>query len=104
MGDIRAEKFALALSHHRAGRHSEAASACRAMLADDAADAAALYLHGLVRFAMGAIEDAIGLMRKLVALLSANALGQAALARLLVRPEDETDLLAYRDQAVQRIR
>ncbi len=100
MDDIRAEKFALALSHHRAGRHSEAASTCRALLAADRADAAALYLYGLVRFAMGAIEDAIGLMRKLVALLPANALGQAALARLLAlagRPAEA--LAAYRAAA-----
>ncbi len=83
MDDDRAETFARALGHHRAGRHAEAAEACRALRAADAADPAALYLYGLVRFEMGAIEDAIGLMRNVVELRPENALGQAALARLL---------------------
>ena len=83
MDDDRAEKIGSALAHHRAGRHAEAEAVCRAMLAADADDAAALYLCGLVRHERGDAEDAIGLMGRLVALQPDNALGQAALARML---------------------
>lgn len=84
MDDDRAEQFASALSHHRAGRHTEAAAGCRALLARDAEDAAALYLAGLAHYALGETDEAIALMRRLVVLRPESGLGQAALARLLV--------------------
>ncbi|MGH7120570.1 MAG: tetratricopeptide repeat protein [Acetobacteraceae bacterium] len=83
MHDTSNEPLALALAHHQAGRRSAAETLYRQILGQEKNNPTALYLYGCFHFEDGAIEPAIQLLRRVVALRPEIAQGQRALAEML---------------------
>lgn len=101
--DDRAATLTLALRHHRAARHVEAAALyCRA-LDGNPSDAAVVYLYGLLQIERGEFEGARETLCNLIRLRPDLAEGHLALARLLtLGGEHQAALAPYRSAVALR--
>jgi len=66
-------RLSQAVEDHRAGRHAEAESACRQVLADDARNSDALHLLGVLAHERGQLAEAREYYRQLIALAPERA-------------------------------
>lgn len=94
------EAFALAIGHYRAGRHADAATVCRAILAAIPDQIETLQLLGLVEHAQGLAAPAAGRLERAIAVRPdfTEALGNLGILRQEQgRP---TEALALHDRAL----
>ena len=81
------DQFAVALSHHRAGRPDEAATLYQAILRDQPAHAGAWHLLGVVHHQRQKLEEAVRCIRRAILLVGPASPADAAATALAALPQ-----------------